>query len=76
METSEDGCQNRTLPTLAGSGSFPEIMLFSPIIASCLDCGRGVCKMDHSCLILHGYGHVICSSLSQAIDRDASAFKT
>lgn len=70
------GCQNWTLPKLVGNRSFSEIMLFSPIIASCLDCGWGVCKMDHSCLIVHGYGHVICSSLSQAIDRDASAFKT
>lgn len=59
-----------------GNGSFAEIILFSPIIAFCLDRGWGLCKMDHSCLKLHGYGHVICSSLSQAIDGDASAFKT
>lgn len=70
------GCQTKTLPKLVGNRSFSEIVLFSPVIASCLDCGWGVCKRNPSCLRLHGYGHVICSSLSQAIDRDASAFKT
>lgn len=70
------GCQNRTLPKPVGNSSFSEIILFSLIIAFRPDCGWGLRRMDHSCLILHGYGHVICPSLRQAIDRDARAFKT
>lgn len=76
METFEACMPKQETPLkLVGNGSFPEIVLFSPAIGSCLGCRWGVCKRG-PCLSLRGYGHVICCSLSQAIDRDASAFRT
>lgn len=71
------GCQGPALPLhTCGQRESSEITSPSPVAAFRLDRGPGPCTAERSCLLRHGHGHVVCSSLSQAIDGDASASKT
>lgn len=76
MESSGVRMPRPSTPETCGQRESSEITSPSPVAAFRLDRGPGPCTAERPCLLHHGHGHVVCSSLSQAIDGDASASKT
>lgn len=76
MESSGVRMPRPSTPETCGQRESSEITSPSPVAAFRLDRGPGPCTAERSCLLRHGHGQVVCSSLSQAIDGDASASKT